>query len=145
MNKVKILTLNSTITWLVVYFTWRQVGQVSFLVFVFMLDSNWSVADIAHSLSHPYAYYIMNSAFNPNYCLIYIQAHCQREGKRNEPKSPSKFWFNSKLIQNQKFRIDHQCSHVCMSATDISWWCSPPQDSVTFHSCLSWWCNTNED
>jgi len=31
------------------------------------------------------------------------------------------------------------------SATDISWWCSPPQDFVSFHSCSSWWCNANGD
>ena len=44
-----------------------------------------------------------------------------------------------------KWTSKHQYSHVCVSATDILWWCSPPQDSVSFHSCSSWWCNANED
>ena len=36
----------------------------------------WLVDDIAYSLSHSYKYYIINFAFNPNYYLIYMQAHC---------------------------------------------------------------------
>ena len=37
MNKVKTLTLNSIVIWLIVYFTWR-IGQILCLVCVYVLD-----------------------------------------------------------------------------------------------------------
>ena len=48
------------------------------------------------------------------------------------------------VLTSIQVNLEVSVCHVCMSANDITW-CSPPQDSVLFHSCSSWWCNANED